>query len=43
MGILLLKILGKNVNLWIGTSPLDAGDIKLPGVINNALWAAKHQ
>ena len=26
----------KNVNHWIGVSLLDAGDIKLPGVINNA-------
>ena len=27
----------KNVNHWIGVSPLDAGDIKPPGIINNAL------
>ena len=36
MGILPLKILGKNVSHWIGVSPLDAGDIKPPRVINNA-------
>ena len=26
----------KNVSHWIGVSPLDVGDIKLFGVINNA-------
>ena len=41
MGIIPLKILGKNVNYWIGASPLDAGDIKPLGVINNTLWVTK--
>ena len=27
----------KNVSHWVEVSPLDAGDIKPPGVINNAL------
>ena len=26
----------KNISHWIGVSPLDIGDIKLPGVISNA-------
>ena len=33
----------KNIIRWIGASPLDAGNIMLPGVINDASWATKHQ
>ena len=33
----------KNINHWIGVSPLDAGNITPLGTINDALWATKQQ
>ena len=33
----------KNISRWIGASPLDVGNIMLPGAINDASWATKRQ
>jgi len=33
----------KNISHWIGTSPLDAGNIASLGATNDASWATKRQ
>jgi len=33
----------RNVNHWIGVSPLYVGDIKPSGVINDTSWTTKRQ
>ena len=37
------QISKRNVNRWMGASPLDAGNIMPPRAINSASWAMKCQ